>query len=347
MKSITVKASKTYEVTVGNGLINEIGDRLKQLNITGRLAVITDKKVNSIYGARLISALNGAGYDTALYVARGGEKSKGGKEYLSALEFLATNEFTRADTLIAFGGGVVGDLTGFIAGTYLRGINFIQVPTTLLAFADSSVGGKTAINLKAGKNLVGVFNQPKAVICDLDLIKTLSATDYACGMAEIIKYGMIFDKDLLSMLKEGMSKHAEEIVARCIDLKRIVVEKDERDNGERQLLNFGHTLGHAIERVSNYKISHGQAVAVGMRLITERAVEKGVCEKDALDILLALLNKYDLPEMTDIKIEELFEKTLVDKKRKGDVITVVLPEKTGVCTLKNMGVDEWKEFILG
>jgi len=346
MKSIIVKASKTYEVKVGNGLLDRIGQTLKEKNIQGRIAVISDKKVFSLYGNKLISSLNVAGYDTVAYTVKGGEGSKSGKDYLKILEFLAKNQFTRTDTLIAHGGGVVGDLTGFIAGTYLRGIKFIQVPTTLLAFADSSVGGKTAINLKSGKNLVGVFNQPEAVICDIDVIKTLSKKDYACGMAEIIKYGMIFDEELLELLQDGMENHAEEIIARCIDLKRIVVEKDERDNGDRQLLNFGHTLAHAIEKASKFRIAHGQAVAVGMHLITERAVEKGLCEKQVLDKLESLLVDYDLPVAVNIETEELFEITLVDKKRKGDEITVVMPEKLGKCYLKKMSVNEWKEFIL-
>ena len=347
MKKSTVNASKTYDVIIDNGLVDRVGEKLKEYEIGGKVCVITDKTVDALYGERVVKSLKEVGFECVKYVAKGGEKSKSGKEYLSALEFLAENEFTRSDVVLALGGGVIGDLTGFIAATYLRGIKFIQVPTTLLAFADSSVGGKTAINLRSGKNLVGAFNQPELVLCDLDTASTLTGKEYACGMAEIIKYGMIFDGDLLDLLENGMEDNAEEIVARCVDLKRIVVEKDEHDNGDRQLLNFGHTLGHAIEKASKFKIAHGYAVAVGMALITERAISAGFCDEKAMGILTDLLGKYNLPEMTEISVTELFETTLVDKKRKGEKITVVLPGCKGKCELKSMTVSEWKEFILG
>lgn len=347
MKKITVSASKRYDVVIDNGVLDNVGGYLKQYNISGKICVITDKNVDALYSDKVINSLSSQGYECVKLVVKGGEKSKSGKEYLSALEFLAQNRFTRADAVLALGGGVVGDLTGFIAGTFLRGIKFIQVPTTLLAFADSAVGGKTAINLESGKNLVGVFYQPEVVLCDVNAIKTLSNEDYACGMAEIIKYGMLFDSCLLTLLNEGMDTNAKEIIARCVDLKRIVVEKDERDNGERQLLNFGHTLGHAIEKATGFKVGHGQAVAVGMQIITAKAVEKGIVDGSVQQTLTNLLNKYNLPTSTEFSIEELYEITLIDKKRKGDEITIVLPTGLGKCELKKMTLNEWKEFILG
>ena len=347
MKKIIVNASVKYEVLIGENLLTSSAERIKAVSNNGaKFAVITDKTVNSIYAEKFSSALKDAGLSVVKYVVKGGEKSKSGKDYLKILEFLAEEKFTRSDCLIALGGGVIGDLTGFVAATYLRGIDFIQVPTTLLAFADSSVGGKTAINLKSGKNLVGAFYQPKLVLCDVDLINTLSASDYASGMAEIIKYGMLFDNEMLKLLDSGMDGKAEEIIWRAVDFKRKVVEEDERDNGSRQLLNFGHTLGHAIEIKSKFKIPHGQAVAIGMKIITERALAKGLCKEEVLIVLIKLLKKYGLYTEKTFDVQKLFEITLVDKKRKSGDITVVLPTSLGKCELKKMSINEWKEFLL-
>jgi 3-dehydroquinate synthase len=343
MKTITVNASKTYDVIIGSGLINSISTLLKNAKIDGKLAIVTDKTVNSLYGDKLISALDG--YDYALYVSDGGEESKSGTEFLNILEFLAKNEFTRSDVVVAFGGGIIGDLAGFVASCYLRGVRFVQIPTTLLAMVDSSVGGKTAINLNAGKNLAGAFCQPDLVVADTDVLSTLSLDDYKCGMGEIIKYGMIFDNTLLELLAKGMDDNCEEIVARCIDLKRIVVERDEKDHGDRQLLNFGHTLAHAIEKQTDFAIPHGQAVAIGMRIITEISAKKGVCGAEVLTVLDELLTKYDLPSTINIDNATLYKTTTVDKKRKGNTITVVLPKRCGKAELKKMTIDEWKEFI--
>ncbi len=346
MKKITINASTKYDVIIGKNLLLTVGDTLKNAGFTGKIAIITDKNVDRLYSLTVINSLKESGFSAYKYVIDGGETSKSGAEFLNILEFLAENEFTRSDGLIALGGGIVGDLTGFVASSFLRGIKFAQVPTTLLAFVDSSVGGKTAINLNAGKNLAGAFYQPSVVICDIVTAKTLSDKEYACGMAEIIKYGMLFDAQLLELLEKGMERHTEEIIARCVDWKRIVVEKDEFDNGDRQLLNFGHTLGHAIEKETDFNFLHGQAVAVGMRLITERAVKKGICDEKVLDVLDNLLEKYLLPKECEISIDKLVNRTMVDKKRKGNQITVVLPSDKGKCKLQKMYLDEWKEFVV-
>ena len=343
MKTITVNASKSYDVIIGDGLISSLPTLLKNAKIDGKLAIVTDKTVNSLYGDKLISAL--CGYDYALYVSDGGEECKSGAEFLNILEFLAENEFTRSDVVVAFGGGVIGDLAGFVASCYRRGVRFVQIPTTLLAMVDSSVGGKTAVNLKAGKNLAGAFCQPDLVVADTNVLSTLSSDDFKCGMGEIIKYGMIFDDSLLNLLEKGMKDNSEEIIARCVDLKRIVVERDEKDHGDRQLLNFGHTLAHAIEKQTNFAVPHGQAVAIGMRIITDVSVKKNVCDKSVLDVLDKLLAQYDLPQSIDIDNSTLYKTTTVDKKRKGNSITVVLPERKGKAVLKKMTIDEWKEFI--
>ncbi len=343
MKTITVNASKTYDVVIGSNLISSLPKLLEKAGIDGKLAIVTDKMVNSLYGDKLISALSG--YACSLYVSEGGEECKSGAEFLNILEFLADNEFTRSDVVVAFGGGIIGDLAGFVASCYLRGVRFVQIPTTLLAMVDSSVGGKTAVNLKAGKNLAGAFCQPDLVVADTDVLSTLSTDDFKCGMGEIIKYGMIFDENLLDLLSKGMDDNSEEIIARCVDLKRIVVERDEKDHGDRQLLNFGHTLAHAIEKQTDFAIPHGQAVAIGMKIITDISVKKGLCGDDVAIELDKLLGQYGLPNSIDIDNATLYTTTTVDKKRKGNSITVVLPECRGKAVLKKMTIEEWKEFI--
>ena len=346
MRKVQVNASKSYSVLIGEGILNDLPKFLEQLKIKGKILILSDKNVYSIYGNAVKNLLENAFYKCEKFVVKGGESSKSAKDYISVLEFLASNEFTREDAILALGGGVVGDLAGFVSATYLRGVKFIQVPTTLLSAVDSSVGGKTAINLKSGKILAGAFYQPCLVVCDTLVLNTLSEKEFSSGMAEVIKYGCIFDKGLLELLLDGMEKHVEEVIERCVTLKRNVVEKDEFDNGDRQLLNFGHTLGHAIEKQSNFKISHGQAVAIGMKIITEKCVEKGLCEVEVFENLIALIEKYNLNLELDIKLEKLISTTLVDKKRKGNDITVVLPKEIGKCILKKYSINEWKQFIL-
>ncbi|MBE7086993.1 MAG: 3-dehydroquinate synthase [Clostridiales bacterium] len=346
MKTLKINASTSYNVIVGSGLLSDLSTLVNAVVNPCRIAVITDKNVDKLYSVKVIDNLKNGGYNVFKYVIDGGEDSKSGVEFLNILEFLAKNGFTRSDCLVALGGGVVGDLTGFVASSFLRGVKFVQVPTTLLAFADSSVGGKTAINLKAGKNLAGAFYQPALVVCDIDTMKTLPDIEFKCGMAEIIKYGMISDKDLLSLIASGMTDKAEDIIYRCIDLKRSVVERDEFDNGDRQLLNFGHTLGHAIERKSDFSIPHGIAVGMGMCLITERAVKKGYVNDHVLTTLQSVLNVYGLTDTCKYTLDELFEITMIDKKRKDDKITVVIPKTVGTCVLKKFTTTEWKEFLL-
>ena len=344
MNVVHVNASTAYDVVIGRGLLNDLGKAVSQVTSVGTAVIVSDSNVFPLYGKTIAESLENAGFSVINYVFPAGENSKCGATYLDLLNFLAENKVCRTDCIIALGGGVVGDLTGFVASTYLRGIPFVQIPTTILAFADSSVGGKTAINLKAGKNLAGAFYQPKLVICDVSTAKTLPKEEYANGMAEVIKYGMLFDKDFIkSLLNEN---DLESAIAKSVEWKKKVVESDEKDNAERQLLNFGHTLGHAIEKESGFKISHGSAVAIGMRIITQKAVNKGLCDMNCLGLLDALLTKYNLPTKTDIKIEKLVNTTLIDKKRKGDYITIVMPKELGVCKLEKMPIEEWKDFIL-
>ena len=344
MKTIRVNTSTSYDVIVGSGLLSSLATLLKNAGIDGKVAIVTDKTVNPLYADKVIDVLSSC-YSCCKFVVEDGENSKSGQVFLSLLEFLAENEFTRTDTIIALGGGVVGDLTGFVASSYLRGIKFVQIPTSLLAMVDASVGGKTAINLTAGKNLAGAFYQPSLVVADTDCLSTLSESEYKSGMGEVIKYAMIFDADLLTLLQNNWEDNKEEIIARCIDLKRKVVESDEKDNGDRQLLNFGHTLAHAIEKQTNFEIPHGQAVAIGMSIITDLSIKKGVCPKEVKDILDKLLEKYNLPSSIDIKKEELYTTTTIDKKRKGNDITIVLPTAKGKSVLTKMTINEWRSFL--
>jgi len=292
------------------------------------------------------TALQGLGFRVISYAIPPGEASKSGVQYLALLEWLSEHHVTRGDVLIALGGGVVGDLTGFAAATHLRGIPYVQIPTTLLAMVDSSVGGKTAIDLKAGKNLAGVFYQPSLVLCDMDTLDTLPEHVFRAGIAEVIKYGMIASDRLLDqLLNEPVEGNLDHIIATCVTIKRDIVQADEFDRGERQLLNFGHTIGHAIERLSGYEIPHGHAVAIGMAVETRAAVEQSSAPPDCLYLLEDLLKHFDLPRSTDYPAHELFDKALQDKKRTGDTLTVVTPTGIGTCRLQRLPITELHAWI--
>lgn len=346
MTTVTVQASQTYDVTIGNGLLATVG-RTAATCFRGRTAaIVSDTNVAPRYLDAVADSLKGDGFRVCSFVFPAGEENKNGGTYLNLLEFLAQEHITRADGLIALGGGVVGDLTGFAAATFLRGIPFVQLPTTLLAAVDASVGGKTAIDLRGGKNLAGAFYQPKAVLCDLDTLATLPAETFADGCAEVIKYGMIGDAALLDKLEKiDLAADPEEVAARCIAQKRDLVEKDEFDTGARQLLNLGHTIGHGVEACSDYAISHGKAVAIGMTLVTRAAVAFGMCPAAVLVRLTALLEKYHLPTTTDYTAQELYEKTLSDKKRTGDTITLVVPVAWGRSRLEKIPVRDLLTWI--
>lgn len=307
-----------------------------------RIAILTDSNVDALHATKLVSALQASGYDVCKYVIPAGEASKCADNLLAFLNFLAVEQFTRSDAIIAFGGGVVGDLGGLSASLYLRGIKYVQIPTTLLAAVDSSVGGKTAIDIPAGKNLVGSFYQPVLVCCDTTLMNTLPSDIYRDGCAEVIKYGMILDKELYTTL-QTIPFDRESVVARCVQIKSDVVAKDEFDNGVRGLLNFGHTFGHAIEKLSNFATSHGEAVAKGMLIAAKIAPLCGLC--DVADELQALLERYGFDLSCNYTAEEMFASILSDKKRRGDNITIVLPRAIGDCTLVTVAVGELKELL--
>lgn len=334
MNSITVSASSKYQVRIGSNLLAQIGKMALEIGSSKKVAIISDSTVWPLYGEIVSRNLENAEFSVCKYIFPAGEESKNGNTYLDILNFLAENTLTRSDLLIALGGGVVGDMTGFVAATYLRGIQYIQVPTTLLAMVDSSVGGKTAIDLLAGKNLVGAFYQPSLVVCDIDTLSTLPESIFRDGCAEVIKYGILFDADLTAHLKEsGLHFDREYVISRCIELKRDVVGADEFDRGARQKLNLGHTLGHGIEKESKYTISHGQAVAIGIALITRAACTMGNCSANTRDEILNILNKFSLPTTTSFHPAALYECALSDKKRTGDTVNLIIPKDIGSCEI--------------
>ena len=345
MITITVHASKTYNVCIGNGLLTRAGELAKEVLSPCRALILTDDNVAPLYADTLASSLKEAGYIPELYVVPHGEGSKSLSTLGALLEHLAENRYTRTDALFALGGGVVGDLGGFCASVYLRGIPFVQIPTTLLAAVDSSVGGKTAINLDAGKNLAGAFYQPRLVVCDPDTLSTLPPEIFADGCAEVIKYGVINDAELFRMLQKGTSPADERILARCVQNKRDIVEQDEYDTGTRQLLNLGHTIAHAIEKLSDFEISHGSAVAMGTVTVMRAAVLHGLCPRDDLDALIDLTQKLGMPTECPFGMEEIETIALSDKKRSGGSITLIVPYAIGDSRMFKLPADELQAWL--
>ena len=278
-------------------------------------------------------------------VLESGEKSKNWKSIERIISAALDFHLARDSYFIAFGGGVVCDMTALASSLYMRGTKLILVPTTLLCMVDASVGGKTAVNLEAGKNLMGAFYQPSLVICDCDTFETLPEEVYREGLAEAIKYGVILDNELFNKFKEDALKDIESIIEQCVYLKGQIVSEDEFDKGQRQLLNFGHTIGHAIEKCSSFTLPHGFAVAMGMIAITRASENSGLCEKGSLKLLEEVLQKYKLPTSLPYSSTELSEAALSDKKRLGDTITLVVPERIGSCILHKISVEDLKKFI--
>ncbi len=346
MKTVTVNASITYQIDIGENLIPQIGKYLPSIAKGKQVMILSDSNVWPIYGEIAKYSLQENGYSVCHYIIPAGEASKSGNNYLNILNFLAENGLTRADSIIALGGGVVGDLAGFVSATYLRGITFVQVPTSLLAMVDSSVGGKTAIDLPAGKNLAGAFYQPSLVLCDLKALETLPEEVFIDGCAEVIKYGILFDKVLFNHLEQkGLKFDREYVITRCVELKRDIVNRDERDLGERQLLNLGHTLGHSIEANSKYNVSHGKAVAIGTNLIAACSVSANICNNETFYKIRNVLRKFDLPVMTEYSVELLAEVALRDKKRASNTLSLILPKNIGECMIYPYPIEDLETFI--
>ena len=340
MEIIKVNASKEYDVVIGKGILPSLGEKCASLLGKGKAVIVTDSNVKEFWLDETKKSLQLAGIQTSVFVFKAGEESKSKETLFELIEFMAESKLTRSDFAVALGGGVTGDMTGLAASLYLRGIPFVQVPTTLLAAVDSSVGGKTAVNLTAGKNLMGAFYQPSLVLCDTDTLSTLPEEEFANGMAEVIKYGVIFDKYLFDKICGGdVKSNIENIIARCVELKRDVVAKDEFDKGDRQLLNFGHTMAHSIEKCSNFEISHGNAVAIGMVIASKASSALGWSDEDCTDAIVEANKNNNLPVECDFTAKDLADAALSDKKRTGGTITFVVPEKIGECVLKKVSVE--------
>lgn len=340
MNTVTVSASKNYNVYIDAGLLTDLGSYASSVIKPCSAVIISDSNVWPLYGNVARSSLEKAGYQVAQYVFHAGEASKNGATYLDVLNFLARQQITRSDLLIALGGGVVGDLTGFVAATYLRGIAFIQVPTSLLAMVDSSVGGKTAIDLEAGKNLAGAFYQPSLVLCDLDTLATLPETIFRDGCAEVIKYAILYDPMLFHHLREnGINFDRSYVISRCVSLKRDVVADDEFDKGSRQMLNLGHTIGHGIESCSKYTVSHGYAVAAGIAIISRYAASQSICDQAHCLQIINTLESFGLPTKTLYNAQDLYQRTLSDKKRSGGRVNLIVPVRIGQCHIHSVPID--------
>ena len=345
MKKITFSASRTYDIIIEKGILDSAGEETATVIKPCAAAILTDSNVAPLYAERLEKSLATKGFSTIRFTIPAGEESKSAENYLSFLNFLAEHKITRSDCIFALGGGVVGDLGGFAAATYLRGIRFVQIPTTLLAMVDSSVGGKTAIDIPAGKNLVGAFYQPSLVLCDYETLDTLPDNIFADGCAEVIKYGIINDKPLFEKLKSHIKGQIEDIIENCVKDKRDVVDADERDVGVRQLLNLGHTAAHSIETLSSFEISHGSAVAMGIALVARAAQKLSLCPRSDVDEIVKMLKDYNLPTECPYTANALAEIALSDKKRKGGKIDLIVPFGIGNSQIYPINVNDLEEFF--
>ena len=346
MKTIRVSASKSYDVLIAPGLLDECGERIREVVATCIAAIVTDTNVAPLYADRVQQSLERAGFRVVKHVFPAGENSKNLTVWGEVLSFLAENGLGRGDFVVALGGGVVGDLAGFAASAYQRGIRFVQLPTSLLAAVDSSVGGKTAVNLPEGKNLVGSFWQPILVLCDPALLGSLPIEELRCGSAEEFKCGVLRDEGLFDALSKNPAlASSEDVIRRCVQIKRDLVEEDEFDRGSRRLLNLGHSFGHAVEVCSGYEILHGQAVAIGMAMIARAAAEKGICAPETAEKICAGIRALSLPTETEIPGETLLKALLRDKKRSGDTMNLIVPETIGSCRVEKVPVEELGDWL--
>lgn len=346
MNTVHIRVSRSYDVLIGSEILDEIGEQAAKLNTSGKVAIISDSNVWPLYGRRVETSLEKAGFQVVHFVFPAGESSKNIQTYTHILNFLAENQVTRSDMIIALGGGVTGDMAGFAAATYLRGIPFIQIPTTLLAMVDSSVGGKTAIDLPSGKNLVGAFYQPSLVLCDIHTLDTLPEEFFRDGCAEVIKYGVLYDDALYSHLEErGLHFDRESVITRCVELKRDVVTEDEFDTGVRMKLNLGHTIGHSVEAKSNFSVSHGQAVAIGMAIVAKATAAYRECDTEIPERIVSVLKKFGLPVSTEYTSAELCQFALSDKKRMGGTVNLIVPKTIGSCVIRKTPVEALEPFI--
>lgn len=342
MKTTVTTSTGEYPVITGHGILKDFADLTQICREGTKAAVVTDDNVAPLWLDRLLSVLPDG---TLRYVIPHGEKSKNWTLAGELLEKLAADGFCRDDTLVALGGGVVGDITGFVASVYMRGVPYVQVPTTLLAAIDSSVGGKTAVDLKAGKNLAGRIYPPKAVVCDLDTLATLPRSEWKCGLGEAVKYAVLAGGEIFDIMESGAgAENLERLIDLCVGYKRKIVEADENEGGLRRLLNLGHTVGHAIEAESALGFPHGVCVAMGIKVIARASVSAGYLPKDEYLRISALLQKYGFPECP-YPLRSVIMHAAHDKKISGGKINAVVIRGIGRCETVPMTLDELKEFV--
>lgn len=340
MEGIRVElGERSYNIFIDSNILAGLGERLKRFELSGRCVVVSNPTVFGLHGGLVINSLEKAGFDAKVVLIPDGEEYKELLWVYYIYGELLKYRLDRKSALIALGGGVIGDITGFAASTYMRGISFIQIPTTLLAQADSSVGGKTGVNHPLGKNMMGTFYQPRLVWTDVETLKTLPGNEFAAGMAEIIKYGVIWDEGFFGFLEQNRSRILEleadalgYIIRRSCEIKAEVVSRDETEAGLRAILNYGHTIGHAIETVTGYtRFLHGEAVAIGMNIEARLASMLGILDKKSADRIRSLINAYKLPAgmPSDVDARKIISAMQLDKKAVEGRLKFILPEKIG------------------
>ena len=351
MQKLTVHTSRSYDILMEDGLLASAADCIAEVlppaeggAAKRKCCIVCDRTVYELYGKSglpLQEGLMDAGYEVGYYAFPPGEGSKTLRAVSGICSFMAENRFTREDFIIALGGGVSGDVAGFVASIYMRGVPYVQIPTTLLAMADSSVGGKTGVNTEAGKNMIGTFWQPHLVLIDPKVLETLDEGELLNGLAEIIKAGFIADGSIFDAISDGLSKAA----FKAIRVKKEIVEEDERESGRRRLLNFGHTIGHALEKCSGYSIPHGYAVMNGMYLTALAAEDLGWNSQPVAGMIKNVMDAFAYPVYREFTPAQLTEAAASDKKRVSNNIVIVYPDRPGCCVMKELPVSELEDFI--
>ncbi len=347
MKTIDVRTGRPYQIYIEHGIIHHAGTYIRMVSAAVRAVIVSDSNVAPIYADAVENSLNESGFETSVFTFEAGEERKRLSTIEKMYEHFYEHNITRTDLIVALGGGVTGDMAGFAAASYLRGIDFVQIPTSLLSQVDSSVGGKTGVDLPTGKNLVGAFWQPILVLIDPDTLQTLPKKFFNDGMGEVIKYGCIRNRNLFERIEqENAADIVDDIIFESVSIKRDVVEHDERDTGERAILNFGHTFGHALEKLNHYSgITHGEAVALGALILTEITEEKGITEKGTSQRIRSLLKKYDMPTETEFSLSEILQATRGDKKSSGNGLSFIFLREIGTCFINKISTDKMKDFF--
>lgn len=347
MQRITVKTSKPYQVSIGKGLSKDIGNSLAKLGLAGNIALITSLEVNDLYANQVEVSLERAGYKVHRYVLREEKNAKNIGEFYDILRFFTVNNISKSDTVLALGGGVVGDLASFCASVYYRGINYVYMPTTLLSMIDTSVGGKNGIDIAGIKNLIGGYYSPKAVYCDINFLNSLEEADWDNGLIELIKYAILIGGDFWKLIDDiDYRKNIEEIIASACSYKRLVVESDEFADNKRQILGLGHTFAHALEHLSGYEVSRSVALSLGISNIAYLSYQKAGLPKRDYEKIMQLLKKHKMKYTCDYKMEEIVGSIISDKRIKNNKLNLAVITAIGACTLESMPVNKIKGFFL-